>query len=99
MKSKLSSHIAATTLFSALAIPVGLAAQEHLRYKLIDLGTLGGPQSFGANINNRGMAVGFADTTTPDPNYPNLNPGFLQDPVSGFSRTAAETTITSSPAR
>jgi uncharacterized membrane protein len=68
------------TLFGALEIPVRLPAQEHLRYKLIDLGTLGGPQSFGVNTNNRGMAVGFADTTTPDPNYPNFNPGFVQDP-------------------
>jgi probable HAF family extracellular repeat protein len=69
----------AIALLVALAIPVSLAAQEH-KYKLIDLGTLGGPQSFGdaghgaGNINNGGTAVGVADTATPDPNYPNFNP-------------------------
>jgi hypothetical protein len=67
-----------------LAIPVLLAQQEqkeeHPHHKLIGLGTLGGPQSFGdpghgaANINNRGTVAGVADTTTPDPNYPNFNP-------------------------
>jgi probable HAF family extracellular repeat protein len=67
------------TLFAALATPVQLAAQ-HVRYKLVVIDTLGGPQSYGdaghgaANINNRGIAAGTADTNTPDPNYPNFNP-------------------------
>src|SRR6266705_1951923 len=50
----------------------------HIRYKLIDLGTLGGPNSAETLefpfINNRGMVVGFADTATPDPTNPG---GFL----------------------
>jgi uncharacterized membrane protein len=68
------------TLFVALAIPVRLAAQDHLRYKLVVIGTLGGPQSYGdpghgaANINNRGTAVGVADTSAADPFYSNFNP-------------------------
>jgi hypothetical protein len=69
------------TLFAALAIPAGLAAQEqqqqeskkeHARYKLIDLGTFGGPASYFPNgfdgfLNNHGTAAGWADTSTPDP--------------------------------
>jgi probable HAF family extracellular repeat protein len=47
----------------------------HLRYKLIDLGTFGGPDSSETVefpfINNTGMVVGFADTDIPDPNAPN----------------------------
>jgi len=66
--------------------PAQLAAQDnrdhdkHHHYKLLDLGTLGGPQSLGdhghgaANINNRGLAAGVADTSTADRFYPNFNP-------------------------
>jgi probable HAF family extracellular repeat protein len=67
-----------------LAIPVSLAAQEHptKHYKLVDMGTLGGPASYysgqgeGAQvINDRGIFAGYADTTTPDPFAPNcFNP-------------------------
>jgi len=59
------------------AAPSG-ANQEPLHYRLIDLGTLGGPQSFGdggtgaANLNNHGIAAGVADTAMLDPNYPNF---------------------------
>jgi probable HAF family extracellular repeat protein len=86
MKSRKSKCIAAMTLFVALAISVRLrvAAQEqqpnkqHTRYKLIDLGTFGGPRSYvivnnvqiGAALNNRGIVAGWADTSTPDP-FPN----------------------------
>jgi probable HAF family extracellular repeat protein len=42
------------------------------RYRLIDLGTLGGPNSAETQefpfINNTGMVVGFADTAIPNPN-------------------------------
>jgi probable HAF family extracellular repeat protein len=54
------------------------SSPNHLRYKLIDLGTLGGPNSSETVefpfINNAGMAVGFADTGIPDPTNPG---GFL----------------------
>ena len=83
MKSRTLTCVTAITLFAVLATPVRLAAQ-HTRYKLVVVGTLGGPQSYGdpghgaANINNAGFAVGVADTSTPDPFYPNFNPGLTQ---------------------
>jgi probable HAF family extracellular repeat protein len=75
----------AVVLFHFLAVPVRLAAQDnrehkhkHHHYKLIDLGTFGGPQSRNDGIepplNNRGTVIGMADTSTPDPFYPNFNP-------------------------
>ena len=87
MRQNLTASVGALALFTALAIPFRLDAQEQQwrepkkdhRYKLIDLGTLGGPQSFSffgdaKPMNNRGMAMGQADTSVPDPNYPNFNP-------------------------
>ena len=84
MKYAKSMCIAAMGLLVALAIPVSLAAQDHpthhYQYKLIDLGTLGGPASFTGDqfanpgtmfLNNRGIDTGAADTSTSDPYYPN----------------------------
>jgi probable HAF family extracellular repeat protein len=71
---------------AALAMPVGLGAQDkqdhkHHHYQLIDLGTFGGPTSRNDGIypplNNEGTVIGMADTTTPDPFYPNFNPLIL----------------------
>ena len=60
------------------------AKSKHKRYKLIDLGTLGGPQSiiFGATgpINNSGMVTSCADKATADLFFPNDNPYFGGDP-------------------
>ena len=71
MKSLL---IAVTVLVVALALPVEVTAQST-RYKLIDLGTFGGPNSFlpgqfppAQDLNNGGTVAGAADTTMPDPN-------------------------------
>jgi len=81
MKRKIAAAIAVFAL-AALAIPFQLDAQDHQKYhhhyKLIDLGTLGGPASYfdfgppvtfsnGGIVNQQGTAVGFADTLTPDP--------------------------------
>jgi probable HAF family extracellular repeat protein len=60
--------------------PIQLPAQEHtVRYKLIDLGTLGGPISYGsANgdggrlLNNEGVVSSYADTSLPDPFAPDM---------------------------
>jgi len=74
MKSRILMLFAAVALLVALAIPVSLAAQEHPTkhhtYKLIDLGTLGGPNSFVNGgpppmLNNNGVVAGEADTSTP----------------------------------
>src|SRR6185295_7523350 len=61
------------TAASAPAIPAAAQAAPAPgpHYRLIDLGTLGGPNSAEdpefPYINNRGTVVGFADTARPDP--------------------------------
>ena len=61
------------------------SSPQHSRYQLIDMGTLGGPNSFvttsfyfsifSQSISARGVFAGQADTSTPDPFAPNcFNP-------------------------
>ena len=78
------TSILVTTLF-VFALPVsGTAAHEHHHYKLIDIGTFGGPRNYfntddtlspylGASqdLNNAGALAGWADTSTSDPFAPN----------------------------
>lgn len=76
MKTNLVAYIAAVTLITASATPTRLLAQRP-HYKLIDVGTFGGPQSYlndgndGNNratmLNNRGTLAGWADTPAADP--------------------------------
>jgi probable HAF family extracellular repeat protein len=81
MKSKTFTWIIAVTLLATLAMPLRFAAQDdkkpHHHYKLIDLGTFGGPQSYfvpgsgfefvGSSVlNKRGIVAGFADTSMSD---------------------------------
>ena len=84
MKRNVPITFAAIAFLIAVAIPVliaqdkSLSSQQqihHTRYRLVDLGTFGGPQSY-VNIpdlsyarvlNNRGVVAGWADTSTPDP--------------------------------
>jgi probable HAF family extracellular repeat protein len=77
----------ALTLFTMLSSRAHLAAQQDpstaktpkYPYKLIDLGTFGGPRSYqSANfqgsriLNNAGVVSSYADTTAPDPFAPNF---------------------------
>lgn len=77
MKVNLSTLIAAATLITGLMLPVRVAAQ-HTRYKLVDIGTLGGPVSFPSEdanesriLNNQGTVAGGADLPEADPYAPN----------------------------
>jgi probable HAF family extracellular repeat protein len=82
-KSRTLTWMIAMTLFATMATPLPLVAQngqdrkhEHHHYKLIDIGTFGGPASqfsvpSAKGLNNRGTATGVADTSAPDPNCPN----------------------------
>jgi len=87
MKSLRLISSGATTL-AGLTMSLQLAAQEqpaayHHHYKLIDLGSFGGPRSHvelsyysdypfaSQDLNDAGTLVGWADTPTPDPYAPN----------------------------
>lgn len=57
------------TLITALAIPLGLAAQDsqarsqQVRYRVINLGTIGGSSSSGNGINNLSWVTGVSNQT------------------------------------
>jgi len=88
MKKNFSSLIASLALCAALALPLVLSAQEqqeqkkeHHHYKVVDLGTLGGPNSFlneegdpvypaAHALNRSGAVAAIGDTSTPDPFNP-----------------------------
>jgi probable HAF family extracellular repeat protein len=83
VKIRIVGGLITIVVLIALAAPTNLGAQgtqsaergsqaRHHRYKLVDIGTFGGPDSyfiFGVGVNNRGQAAGAAATPTPDP-YP-----------------------------
>jgi probable HAF family extracellular repeat protein len=83
MKSRTWMWTTVVYLFAALAMPVGMAAQDnpsqdhkskHHQYKLIDLGTFGGTNSYGPSLGvsiTPRAAIVEADTNIPDPYYPN----------------------------
>jgi uncharacterized membrane protein len=75
MKSRIMKPIGWMLVLAGMASPVQLAAQQHPRFKLIDLGTLGGPHSYGSVngdgfqlLNNSGVVASYADLAAPDPN-------------------------------
>ena len=78
MKSRIGTLVAASALLAVAAVPARLAAQDshdhkdqHHHYKLIDMGTLGGPVSstaypiFDGTLNSGGMTVGWSATSAP----------------------------------
>ena len=75
MRSTKLTFIVAIALFTLLA-PLHLAAQKHSskhhQYKVVDLGTFGGPGStvtgFSHALTSRGIVVGGADTPDANPN-------------------------------
>jgi probable HAF family extracellular repeat protein len=83
MKYRSLIYMTAACLLAAMAITIQLFAQDKAdhnnngpRYRLVDLGTFGGPNSIVPTgpplfkvLNNQGVVVGAADTSTPDP-YP-----------------------------
>jgi probable HAF family extracellular repeat protein len=84
MKTNLMRGLAAITLAAAFAVPGTLSAQsdqdnpKHHHYKLIDVGTFGGPNTYlsyplpgEVQINRHGLVVGVADTPNSDPYNPN----------------------------
>src|SRR5260370_16213553 len=90
MKRSLLVLISICSLCAALAFPLVSFAQksqasavpQHHHYKVVDLGTLGGPQSFlneegnpvfpGAHaLNHAGAVAAISDASTPDPFNPN----------------------------
>ncbi len=84
-KFGLAPGIIAMSLFAALGTPVATLAQavaaqksiaKHHHYKLVDMGTLGGPNSsygwpYGRNINSHGTAISEAESAIGDPFAPN----------------------------
>ena len=86
MKSRTWMWTAVVFLLATLAVTIGLAAQDnpsknnphrHHQYKLIDIGTLGGPASYYSTqgvgsliLNEQGTVAGYGDTSQPDPYYP-----------------------------
>lgn len=83
----------AVVVFAVLAQPVELAAQRR-RYKLIDLGTFGGPNA-GVNgpgtrdISKTGIYAGEADTSIHDPYAPRNSENGLIDPLLGIPENDA----------
>src|SRR5215470_6170580 len=70
MKLRSRFALTALALIIAFMLSVPVAAQQA-RYRLIDLGTFGGPASYFSNgfdgiLNNHGAAAGWANTSTPD---------------------------------
>jgi probable HAF family extracellular repeat protein len=82
VKSRTIMWTTVPALLAALVAPLRLAAQEpkreHLHYRLIKLGTFGGPTSYinnvgngGPYMNRRGMVVGSSMTSIPIPSDQN----------------------------
>ena len=85
--------LACTVMSSACLTAQDNAHRHHPRYKLIDLGTLGGPISYGPVngdggrlLNNDGIVTSYSDTTAPDPDAP----GFCYVAQTAWLRTLSD---------
>lgn len=74
MKAYTPRRMAAILLAASLTAAAPLAAQQP-RFRLVDIGTLGGPHSYGEInglgiplLNNSGTVASYADLALPDPN-------------------------------
>ncbi|HEU5403450.1 MAG TPA: hypothetical protein VFU86_18995 [Terriglobales bacterium] len=77
------TRIAAIPLIASLIAATPVAAQ-HPRFRLVDIGTLGGPHSYGEVnglpiplLNNSGAVSSYADLAILDPNAPNCSDCYL----------------------
>ena len=63
-------------IVTAKSAPPRAQDAKHHHYKIIDIGTFGGPSAFGVPssriLNNRGMLVGGSSTANSDPFAPNM---------------------------
>lgn len=89
MSSRILSIVASLSFLVVFVFSHGLSAQDgataaarQLRYRFVDIGTFGGPNS-GINggsvvVNNHNVVVGGADSSEPCPQAPDLpkSPGF-----------------------
>jgi probable HAF family extracellular repeat protein len=79
------ASVAAGMIGLLLAFTPFAAVAQHRHYKVIDVGTLGGPNSgvgfegFPMNaLSSQGVLTACSDTAIADPNYPNFNPNLPQ---------------------
>jgi uncharacterized membrane protein len=80
----LAAVIGATVLLPILLTATTPLAAQQSRFRLVDLGTLGGSHSYGEIngmgiplLNNSGIVGSWADTAMPDPNAPDCQDCFL----------------------
>ena len=82
MKARTLTCLIVITVFAILAVPIRMAAQ-HANYKLVDMGTLGGPASYLTEpgngrgflvLNSRGELAGKSDTPIPNNGSGNCPP-------------------------
>ena len=81
-KSRMIANVITIVLFTAMGLPICVFAQgnsaqdqnaKHHHYQLVDLGTLGGPNTYLSGpftqiLNNQGTVAAYANTATPNPN-------------------------------